>query len=87
MNGQDIRIIFHSIPSIPVLSSPTTDKIEMDQYHYNQYYYIVLLKTLELSKAQFKNFPNGNSAPFFIPVLYKTEHMYYNKRTNVPVSF
>ena len=67
-------------------------RIGKDQYHYNQYYlyqyyYIVLLTTLELSKAQFKNFPNDNSAPFFIPVLYKTEHMYYNKRTNVPVSF
>ena len=45
-------------------------RIGKDQYHYNQYYlyqyyYIVLLTTLELSKAQFKNFPKDNSVIVF----------------------
>lgn len=45
-------------------------RIGKDQYHYNQYYlyqyyYIVLLTTLELSKAQFKNFPKDNSGIVF----------------------
>ena len=48
----------------------TTERIGNDQYHYNQYYlyqyyYIVFLTTLELSKRQFKNFPNDNSKTVF----------------------
>ena len=55
-----ISLRFDSIP----------DRIGKDLYHYSQYYlyqyyYIVLLTTLELSKAQFKTFPKDNSAIVF----------------------
>lgn len=65
-NGLIFVIVFNwsfSVNSIP-------ERIGKDQYHYSQYYlyqyyYIVLLTTLELSKAQFKNFPKDNSVIVF----------------------